>query len=135
MLKRAVFDDEVELTTKPLCVGDAVLAKGQPGTLIAINGKGCTVEFRAGEIYEQITYHEMDGRKGGERNARLQRPPPTLVPDPRKARSDGVTLATIALVRAHCEERCARSPQPHTSAMAFRAALPGTSRRRHSRSS
>ena len=56
------------------------------------------------------SYEQMDGSAGGKSNARLQRPPPSLAPDARAARSDGITTDTIALVRAHVEQRCARSP-------------------------
>jgi hypothetical protein len=56
-----------------------------------------------------VTYEQRDGAKGGKRNARLQRPPPSLKPSPRSAHP-GITPEVIAAVRAHVEERCARSP-------------------------
>jgi len=111
-IRRAAFDAAVEAAKQPFREGDAVLAgvNGQPGTLMSISGSGCTVEFRIGEVYEQITYAEMDRKAGGKGNARLTHPPPSLAPDPRAARSDGITPETIALVRAHVEAVCARSP-------------------------
>jgi len=109
-IQRAAFDAAVEAAKEPLHIGDAVLAKGQPGTLVSIHGRGCVVEFRVGEVYEQVTYAEMDAKAGGKGNARLTRQPPSLAPDPRAARSDGITPEIIAMVRAHVEERCARSP-------------------------
>jgi hypothetical protein len=109
-IRRAAFDATVEAAKKPFRVGDAVLAKGQPGTLMGIHGRGCVVEFRVGEVYEQVTYTEMDGKAGGKGNARLTHPPPSLAPDPLAARSDGITPEIITLVRAHVEAICARSP-------------------------
>jgi hypothetical protein len=109
-IRRAAFDATVEAAKQPFRVGDAVLTKGQPGTLMGIHGRGCVVEFRVGEVYEQVTYTEMDGKAGGKGNARLTHPPPSLAPDPRAARSDGITPEIITLVRAHVEAICARSP-------------------------
>ena len=103
-------------------MGDAVLAKGQVGVLIGLDGEGCIVEFRLGGVYEQVTYAQRDGAAGGKDNARLQRPPPSLVPGPRSARFDGITPEAIAAVRAHVEERCARSPHQR-DAMCKRIAM------------
>jgi hypothetical protein len=114
-IRRAAFDAAVEAAKKPLRVGDAVLARGQPGTLMSIHGRGCVVEFRVGEVYEQVTYAEMDGKAGGKGNARLTRPPPSLAPDPRAARSGGITPEIVALVRTHVEAICARSPHQRDS--------------------
>ena len=108
--RRVEFDRAVQAAQAPLCVGDAVLVRGQPGKLVGIHGAGCSVEFRVGEVYETITYLEMDHRKGGYRNARLQRPLPSLSRNTRSVRTDAIQADVVALVRAHVEERCARSP-------------------------
>ena len=109
-LRREAFDAVAGDWARPFAVGDAVLAKGQPGLLAALTGSGCTVEFRQEGVSQLISYLEWDGRKGGAGNARLQHIPPSLAPGPREARSDGITLDIIAKVRAHVEECCARSP-------------------------
>jgi hypothetical protein len=95
-IRRVAFDAAVQEAKEPLCVGDAVLAKGQLGTLKAIDGSACTIEFRAGEVSAQISYREMDGRARGKGNARVQRPVPSLAPGSRETRSDGITPAIIA---------------------------------------
>jgi hypothetical protein len=98
--------DEAALKRGAFAVGDAVLAHGQPGTLVGVHGDGsCTVEFKVGEAYEQVTYKSMRGtptaapepgaagpvrpaRPSIAGSARLQHPPLTLEPEVRKLRRD-----------------------------------------------
>ena len=109
-----VFDVAAAKMGDPYTVGDAVLSRGQPATLIAIHGEGCTLEFRVGSAYEEVTFSKMwaSVANGGHRKgcARLQRPPPSIYPPPLATRSDATNEKVAALVYAHYLEKLARSP-------------------------
>jgi hypothetical protein len=110
----ALYGSEVgsaHLTMPPLLVkGDTVIAHGDRAELTSLlpNG-GCILTFSAANGYsQQKTYRWCFGKAEG--SARLQRPPPLLLPDPRIERSDAVSGATRLLVREHAKEVCPVSP-------------------------
>jgi hypothetical protein len=92
-----------------LQIGDAVLVRGQVGELTGIHeGGGCTVTFEAEGVEGSKTYTSMYGRSKG--SARLQRPPPSLAPTPRAARSDKLSMQAVKLIQAFWRSRCSISP-------------------------
>ena len=120
--------DKAALTRGEFALGNSVLACGQPGTLVGIHGDGsCTVEFRAGAAYEQVTYSSMRGtpraapeagtqgpvrpaRTNAAGSARLQHVPITLEPEARKQSSQATSDETEALIYEHYLTSLARSP-------------------------
>ena len=120
--------DKAALMRGEFALGDSVLARGQPGTLVGIHGDGsCTVEFKAGAAYEQVTYSSMRGtpraapeagaegpvrpaRTNAAGSARLQHVPITLEPEARKQSSQATSNETEALIYEHYLTSLARSP-------------------------
>eukprot|EP00966_Prymnesium_polylepis_P189901 4400550-Prymnesium_polylepis.1 len=96
--------------TTPWAVGDAVLCRGQPGTLHALGSGnrlgGCTVAFEVDGEKALIDYDSFGKGKGG---ARLQRPPPSLHP-PAPVSSQGYDDALRARVLVSYHKDCATSP-------------------------
>ena len=94
----------------PWAVSDAVLCRGQPGTLHALGSGdrlgGCTVAFEVEGEKVLINYESFGTGKGG---ARLQRPPPSLHP-PAPASSKGYDHALRARVLSTYHAECATSP-------------------------
>jgi hypothetical protein len=132
-MTRAAADKEAARTRGSFAVGDAVLARGQPGTLMGIAADGsCTIEFKAGSAYEEVTYASMRGRPRSAPapgaagpilpsrvntagSAQLQHPPLTLEPDARAATSRCTSSATEVLIYEHYLEKLARSPHQRDS--------------------
>jgi len=116
--RRVEFDAAAQVK-RPLQVGDAVLCRGTLGELAALeaaDGKGrCAVIFRSGGEEARVDYTYSFGKKDGKvphDSARLQRPPPTLMPPSRDARSDSVDAET----REHVREVRAPPAPPAPSA-------------------
>ena len=127
-MTRARTDEAALRRGDSFAVGDPVLARGQLGTLVGIHSEGgCTVEFKAGAAYEQVTYQSMRGtpraapkpgatgpvrpaRPNVAGSARLQHVPLTLEPETRKQSSQATSSETEALIYEHYLTNLARSP-------------------------
>lgn len=99
------------LSMPPLLqVGDDVISHGDRAEITSLlaNG-GCILTFQAVSGHcEQKTYRWRFGKAEG--SARLQRPPPLLLPGDRKDRSDRISASTRLLVSDHAKEVCMLSP-------------------------
>jgi hypothetical protein len=113
---RAEFETVLQLQKLPMKVGDIVLSHGNLCVLKSIGendncgaeGPSCVLTFSAGDITQEYSYRCMFGK--GDGSARLQRPPPTLMPPRRIISKNAVTAQTRKLVKVHAYEVCPESP-------------------------
>ena len=96
------FHDKAKLAATPLtllCVGDDVLCRGQLAKVAEYDAESgrCSITFCVGEqldggssIQKTVNYAAAFGK--GPQSARLQRPPATLMPPPRRQRSDALSM-------------------------------------------
>lgn len=115
--ERTQFDKEAReagMSVNDLVAGDFVLCRGVAAQLAwydETTGR-CGVTFSHGGLENTLEYASRFREKGQDprKSARLQRLQPSLMPPPRKKRSDATSVETEALVRDFYEAMCPVSP-------------------------
>lgn len=68
---------------------------------------GVVITYRVGDSYEEKTYPSRFGNAAG--SARMRHIPPSLLPPPREARSDTISIITKKAILDHTKLYCPES--------------------------